>query len=132
MPKEETIQPIAIAELVRIKAHDESSPEANVTVKSNKEVQTSNVIENEEIWDTGKCNQVEEEQTTEEPTKSQLQEEQVQTRSPTPASVHGDPNQIWQQETLYINESEINDNDKQGSIPKIAQDPKLTIAQVRQ
>ncbi|XP_027927966.1 titin homolog isoform X20 [Vigna unguiculata] len=129
VPKEETIQPIAIAELVRIKAHDESSPEANVTVKSNKEVQTSNVIENEEIWDTGKCNQVEEEQTTEEPTKSQLQEEQVQTRSPTPASVHGDPNQIWQQETLYINESEINDNDKQGSIPKIAQDPKLTIAQ---
>ncbi|XP_052729498.1 uncharacterized protein LOC128195557 isoform X3 [Vigna angularis] len=131
-PKEEPIQPIARAELVRTKAHDESSLEANVTVKSNKEVQTSNVIEKEEIQDTGKCSQVEE-KTIKEPTKSQLKEEEVQTRSPTPPptppSVQGDTNQIRQQETLYIDESEINDNDKQGCIPKIAQDIQLTIAQ---
>ncbi|XP_014524009.1 titin homolog isoform X6 [Vigna radiata var. radiata] len=127
-PKEEPIQPIARAELVRTKAHDESSPEANVTVKSNKEVQTSNVIEKEETQDTGKCSQVAE-KTIKEPTKSQLKEEEVQTRSPTPYSVQGDTNQIRQQETPYINESEISDNDKQGGIPKIAQDIQLTIAQ---
>lgn len=99
-------------------------------MKSNKEVQTSNVIEKEETQDTGKCSQVAE-KTIKEPTKSQLKEEEVQTRSPTPYSVQGDTNQIRQQETPYINESEINDNDKQGGIPKIAQDIQLTIAQVR-
>ncbi|KAK8466730.1 hypothetical protein PHAVU_008G154713 [Phaseolus vulgaris] len=132
--KEEPIQPIARAGSVRTEAHDESSseeiqPEANVTEKSNKEVLTSHVTEKEGIWDNGKCSQVEEAKTIEEPTKMQLQEEEVQTRSPTPASVEGDTNQIWQQEALYIDDSEVNDNAKQGYIPKIAQDIKLTIAQ---
>lgn len=136
MPKEEPIQPIARAELVRTEAHDESSPEeiqpeGNVTVKSNKEVQTSHVIKKEGIWDNGKSSQVEEAQTIEEPTKTQSQEEEVHTRSPPSDSVQGDTNQIWQQEALYIDKAEVNDNAEQGRIPKIEEDIKLTVVQVR-
>lgn len=136
MPIDEAQQPIANAVLVGSEALDESSqeeipPQTYLKEKSNKEVPTpeyvtdevveintsnytekqevpkSHVEERERIGD--KLNQ-EKVEGIEEATKMELLEEEVQMRSSTLASVQGDTDQILQQETLHVNESEVIQN----------------------
>ncbi|CAJ1783799.1 unnamed protein product [Sphenostylis stenocarpa] len=160
--KGEPIQPISRAVSVGTKAQDDENrqeeiqPEADVSVKSNKEVQRpeyitdstaeinatnytaeqeeipkSQVLEKEGIEDDGKFSQEEEAKGIEEATPKQLQEEEVQTRSSTPAFGQGDTNQIPQQETLQVNESEVIDNAKQSFIPEIKLEENSSVVQVR-
>ncbi|CAJ1783760.1 unnamed protein product [Sphenostylis stenocarpa] len=158
VPKDESLKPKARVVIGRTEARDECSQEeiqtkADVTVKCNTEVQTpeyvnvetleintNNYTEEQEVptshakekegtQDNAKCSQEEEAKGMEEPTKTLLQEEEFQARTLTPASVQRDTNQIPEQETLYIDKSELIDNPMQGCIPKMAQDTKSTDVQ---
>jgi len=133
MPVDEAQQTMANAVSVRSEALDESSqeeilPEAYVTEKSNKEVKTPESVTNE-VVETNTTNYTEKQEVPKgyvrergrigdkfnqekevegiEATNTQLLEEEVQIRSSTYVSVQSDINQIPQQQTVNVNESEV-------------------------
>lgn len=111
----------------------EGTVEMNTTnyINENEKVPTSTFNVKEGIENDGKLSKEEESKGVEEKTKMQLQEEEVRTRSCTPAFVKGDTNQIAQHDTLYIDESEVFDDAKHWYMPAIELHKKTTVVQVR-
>ncbi|KAK7367362.1 hypothetical protein VNO80_09373 [Phaseolus coccineus] len=105
-------------ESVEINIHnDAEEKDKNPTSNAEEKEWTSHAEEKEGIEDI--FNQEEKEKVIEEATKTHSTEEEIQTRSPPPAFVKGDTNQILHQETLHVNESEVIDNAKLTCIPEI-------------
>ncbi|CAJ1783758.1 unnamed protein product [Sphenostylis stenocarpa] len=152
--KDEALKPRANAvfEAVEKGSQQDKRPEADISEKSNKEVQTQEYVtkENVKINITSHAkekdkhptshakekegikdifNQEEKAIVIEEATKTQSAEEEVQIRSPTPAFVQGDTNQVLQQETLHVDESEVIDNAKLSCIPEIEYDEMAIVVQ---
>lgn len=102
----------------------------NSTSNAEEKEGTSHAEEKEGIEDI--FNQKEMEKEIEEATKiHSVEEEEIQRRSPPPAFVQSDTNQILHQETLHINESEVIHNAKLSSIPEIELHEKAIVVQVR-
>jgi len=101
----------------------------NPTFNAKEKEGTSHAEEKEGIEDI--FNQVEKARVIE-ATKTHSGEEEIQTRSPPPAFVQGDTNQILHQETLHVNESEVIDDAKLSCIPEIELHENAIIVQVRQ
>ena len=93
--------------------------------------QTSHDKVKERINEEENLDQKEKAKGIDETSKMKLSEEEVQTRSPTPAVVQDDTDQLSQQELLHVDESEVIDYIKQSCRPQIEFDRKSTIVQVR-
>ena len=110
--------------------------EDNVEINTNNytdehdKVQTSDAEVKERIEDDENFGQQEEAKGIKETNKMQLSEKEVQTRSPTPAFVKGNTDQISQQELQHVDESEVIDYMKQSSLPEIQLDRKSIVVQV--
>lgn len=157
-----TLQPITIAVVVRTQSVDDSNQELiqleDITEKnSNKgeqttqnvagdtaeininsytdehdKVQTSDAEVRERSEDDENFGQQEERKGIKETCQMQLPRKEVRTRSPTPAFVQSNIDQISQQEPLHVDESEVIDYMKQSSLtePEIQLDKKSTMVQV--
>ncbi|XP_047177640.1 golgin subfamily B member 1-like isoform X4 [Vigna umbellata] len=110
-------------------AKDTTEIKTNIYIDEHDKVQTSHAEVNQGTEDDENFGQVEEAKGIEETNKVQLPEEEVQIRSPTPAFVQGDTDQISQQELLLVDESEVIDYVEQSCIPEIELDRKSTIVQ---
>ncbi|XP_017416856.2 uncharacterized protein LOC108327682 isoform X2 [Vigna angularis] len=110
-------------------ATDTTEIKTNSYTDEHDKVQTSHAEVNQGTEGDENFGQVEEAKGNEETNKVQLPEEEVQIRSPTPAFVQGDTDQISQQELLLVDEPEVIDYVEQSCIPEIELDRKSTVVQ---